>query len=821
MRLAKFRAGYPVFVVESEVTIQSPRVPTVFEKMVLRLLKQAERHDAVARFSMRNAFEEMLGVADAPLMLASCLDDLVVLDMVRAPAVDEPIEAPLGDWQLTATGREFWQRGLLPGRPTLEKVRHCIDAIGGAVAPLKEGAAPGMPQSPPVALQASFPDIDLRPQIAVSLPQERHGWWRPSTELMEVRSRHVETRWLAVDLQLDCAVDGTLELHAPSDAGFERWLQQARADVVWDHLLAPTLNTGAASVVSSAAPLSLADVASLAPRADVAGAGDMRGQERPGPMFIVSMEDGRERPLAVQGAADRVRLSPTAELLQIFTQPEKGAAVDEPDGGMSLALPLPAQLPAGFQYLEIARAGAAPQVTVEGVVALFWKGQRRMVPVRAGLLPARSAAVWEAIRFRAESWLVSQAQPHQVVLAAWFETPEFVVTRWAKRVAGLGPLEWFAELARVLAGLQQRLRIAGPLDRQPWAGAVLEACAQQIHGIGNLLSLHDGLALLAAMKPLSLKLAPLAERLMQRLPPAGSMDELLLLREALGNGQAVLPANVLSERVRNELLALAINGKAAPCGPHAFVRPVQAFADVYQRSRRDLPPVLLEQAVESSEAWLKTIRAQPVRILSAVEQLEQAVRLTSVKMGCPEDELLGALQPLAGRLSGLRHWLDRALAPRLPPGQRAVVIDTNSLIDHPDLLSRMPTSDIPFIPKRVLEELDRLKQLKQPEAAEAAERARKAVNSLLHAASRVQYEGSKLALCATDWEETPDNEILSLAVYLSLSPVLLLTSDKPLLAKAGAESMQALPPGKYLQQAPQRGTRPSATARPTPVRSAI
>ena len=101
---------------------------------------------------------------------------------------------------------------------------------------------------------------------------------------------------------------------------------------------------------------------------------------------------------------------------------------------------------------------------------------------------------------------------------------------------------------------------------------------------------------------------------------------------------------------------------------------------------------------------------------------------------------------------------------------------------------------MPVIPRRVLEELDGLKESSDDQRAQAA---RAAIRAIEAAGSRVRFESEALDLLPPDWDRSSDNKILSVAMYLRLSAVLLVTGDINFRNKARAEDISAQTPDEY------------------------
>ena len=78
-----------------------------------------------------------------------------------------------------------------------------------------------------------------------------------------------------------------------------------------------------------------------------------------------------------------------------------------------------------------------------------------------------------------------------------------------------------------------------------------------------------------------------------------------------------------------------------------------------------------------------------------------------------------------------------------------------------------------------------------------AQAARAAIRAIESAGSRVRFESEALDLLPSDWDRSSDNRILSVAMYLRLSAVLLVTGDINFRNKARAEDISAQTPDEY------------------------
>jgi len=113
----------------------------------------------------------------------------------------------------------------------------------------------------------------------------------------------------------------------------------------------------------------------------------------------------------------------------------------------------------------------------------------------------------------------------------------------------------------------------------------------------------------------------------------------------------------------------------------------------------------------------------------------------------------------------------------------------------PEILGAVRAGDIAIIPKRVIEELDGLKLSSDPATAQSA---RAANRVLAQATGPVRYESEATHLLPPDFDlRASDNRILSVALWLRLSRVVLVTSDNNFRARARAEYIRAVSPEEY------------------------
>jgi len=225
-------------------------------------------------------------------------------------------------------------------------------------------------------------------------------------------------------------------------------------------------------------------------------------------------------------------------------------------------------------------------------------------------------------------------------------------------------------------------------------------------------------------------------------------------------------------------------------GPHALEPLIKELASTYQRVLRDIGMSSLEGSANGT-LNLKYVKASALDSaliwIGAYEGLENRLKALAVP---PSERAINFHKFVVA----WRELACKLLAPPTETDHRLIVLDTSALMVAPELVTRMRSRDMPVIPRRVLEELDGLKESSDDQKAQAA---RAAIRSIESAGSRVRFESEALDLLPPDWDHSSDNKILSVAMYLRLSAVLLVTGDINFRNKARAEDISAQTPDEY------------------------
>ena len=243
MRRGTISVGFPVFLVQSTVIQQTVHKPTVFERMVLRLCGKHRDVAEIGGLSLREIFEQKLGVPSAPELVGPSVDSLVALGLLQTPLGGNAFETSLAQLSLTQEGRAILENGRFPSRSRPEKVEHLLFPLSGDVRlPRQRDSYQESPVAPSVESALLWPAncSDLVRDALVSDATEAAS---TDTELLSIDSVNAGTLWEFHRLALDCDKSARLTISAPEAPEVQRWLDAAVPETVWDSILEPALTT--------------------------------------------------------------------------------------------------------------------------------------------------------------------------------------------------------------------------------------------------------------------------------------------------------------------------------------------------------------------------------------------------------------------------------------------------------------------------------------------------------------------------------------------------------------------------------------------------
>jgi rRNA-processing protein FCF1 len=761
----RLNLGVPVQRFSITVQHATPRVPNAPESALIQILLRLGNLPKYRASALVDLFSDMLCIPQSALWLAPVLQELTDIRLLTCGRDLDDIDAiVLGDLALTERGQTMVDNGKLLGRPQRIALSWCWDPVALEVRNPQQWERL-QKQAPPLSLPAeSYQDVF--PMDAFRADLANASWYRPGeTEIETVSVKAgAEVAWESISV--DVASDRARLLCTTSRPAVQQYLQEQNDATLTDRL---------AAAIFGEAYASFDDWAQVAPSA--------------GASFIPLPQLAERLGDAVDAAFDNT-------------------ALDLFDGIWDA--------PAGSLRVHYAATGDAP-VADRGA-----DGEQRIVSGRA--LPASSGNVivdgdgWSLCRVAVQIGRATVAAP--VALAqsrgpkmadgalaqALLQSGEAgqiaaalrldAATAWPSllqslRAAHRGKacldevLRWMAEMTRHVPNA------AAAVDRHVLQKAFLQALGEH----GRIDTAGDLTTWRIALQAFELPSAPAAmQQLLEAACPASSIAGLhAMTQEArlvtknfcVPYGPATYASSLVAE-----YLALGSLDKVerALRNPNPFERQLLAVwkeGGALGRMLGTTFPI----AAPAPQALAKILREQKVEACTnAIGQwralLDDFYR--QAQLDAPD-----AASPFEKSRISLQDWQDQlARAASSGAGQYdyVFVVDTNALINLPELPQKMVGNVLLVVPQVVWDELDRKKR--DPALRKASNRAAQLLTEL--PATRRCYVESDLALLPADFEDTPDNRILSVAMKYLHSNLRLVSDDTNLIAKAASMKITAV-----------------------------
>lgn len=759
----RLNLGVPVQRFSIVVEHATPRVPNALESalvsIVLKLGSLPHHRDR----TLVGVFTDMLCIPEAALWLAPVLQELLDIRLLECSGNPDDIGAlVLGDLALTERGHTMVRNGKLLGRPQRVSIAWCWDPLALEVRSAEQWER-AQKQAPALVLPTDVHD-DVFPEEAFRANLAAFPWYRAGETVIErlELTGGVQTGWEQVGV--DAVLDGTRLRCSTARPAVRQYLQDQDNAHLTARLAAAVFGENHANV-------------------DDWEEIDATGNAR----FMTLAQLGHRLGSAPEASVDNVLLDNFDDMEDI---PSGTLRIHYADTGE----PPEAEFGDTGEHLVVsgqALPAAGCNVVIDGH---GWRLCR--VPVRIGqatvsapvaLLVLPDIGVADAALAHA---LLATRESTQIGAALRLDA----ATAWPVLLQGLrethrgkacldAMLAWMAELVR------HAPRAASVLDR----GVLQDVFMQALREHGRI----DAAGELTTWRIALQAIAPPAPRiaLEQLLEAAGPIDSIAMLHGMTHEAHAVVKdycipysPDVYARPLVAELLALNSLDRVerALRNPNPFERQLRALWKEGVALGRLLGTTFL-LAAPTPPALAKILRERKGdACIGAMKQWHELLtdfyRLAQVDVPDPSS-------PLEASRSGMQVWEDelvRAAANASGHYDHVFVADTNALINLPELPLKMTGNVLLVVPQIVLDELDRKKR--DPSLAQACNRAARLLLEM--PTERRRYEQSDLTRLPADFEDTPDNRILSVAMKFHHANLRLVSDDINLSAKA--ESMKII-----------------------------
>jgi hypothetical protein len=196
MKLAETAVAFPVLSIRAQVEHASPRRPTAFERVILRMCATLDKHDEYSTWSVLRIFEDILMVPNAELLVRPPIEELIGIDVLASDCeMYDFKKVCLGDLRLTSQGQTMVERGVLPSRSRTDEAQFFYDPIANEFISRDEfEKCSGRPLADVVDAQ---PFEQLIPLAAIRDKIETFNfpWLRPNCVISRVERLATDIAW--------------------------------------------------------------------------------------------------------------------------------------------------------------------------------------------------------------------------------------------------------------------------------------------------------------------------------------------------------------------------------------------------------------------------------------------------------------------------------------------------------------------------------------------------------------------------------------------------------------------------------------------------
>ncbi len=244
-----------------------------------------------------------------------------------------------------------------------------------------------------------------------------------------------------------------------------------------------------------------------------------------------------------------------------------------------------------------------------------------------------------------------------------------------------------------------------------------------------------------------------------------------------------IPLNLLSQKIINHLINTAFKTQKV-VNNIEFSAHLKQLCDAYFAIKNNSDNALLKPSLKLLD-----------QIKHWHDSLERFYHQLPDLTGDNKNKLLDIKN---GEIRQIEDRIKQLFAPIRSDRKQVVVLDTNCLMHHKEILTHIHANDFLVIPKTVLDELDGLKQDRDKSTpSKKSKYAREAITLLQTITKSEHYEDSHLELLSLQ-QANNDKHILSVALYYQLNQVLLISDDKNLRNLASAEGIRSVSSTKYM-----------------------
>ncbi|MEG2602737.1 MAG: PIN domain-containing protein, partial [Carnobacterium sp.] len=242
--LKRFEVSLPVYQMESHVSYQAIRQPSVFEAMLLNLAVKYK--NILGQFSLSQVCEKF---KIEPFLIQKALYGLIDNEMLERCDTDLTI-MQVRNLAVTALGKDLYDKNEMPSEnknAELERKFYPLinQFINDKALKLKSYDAQAPLVLPQTLFDANIEHVNqMIRDMLEQATEKQFEWKKPNTNISEVNSQVSKTFAHSLPVRIALNNHGHLGYDAKGNSevqqAFSTWLENTNPEVVWEHILSKT-----------------------------------------------------------------------------------------------------------------------------------------------------------------------------------------------------------------------------------------------------------------------------------------------------------------------------------------------------------------------------------------------------------------------------------------------------------------------------------------------------------------------------------------------------------------------------------------------------
>lgn len=789
MNLAQFTLGVPVIRLETQISHATPRTPTAFERVLLRICDRFGRDVIYKNLPLIAVFEEILMVSDPAPIIGEIIEELFSIDVIRYTDKIKPIEElTLSDLEISDRGRSILSEDMLPAKPQANNEVFFYDPIRKKLL-LEKDAPPYLDAEPTISLNSDVFSEELPEElINLKINSSVFTWWNRNSTIEKIEATNRSSLWY--ERQATLKVDQGRLMITLKDSELMAYVNSLSAEEIYHRFVEPVVFEG------SSEHTDFSDLAAI----DIEKIDEPSGEFLPVPKAIDEFLV-QDRSLLIESSSPFFAVPEHASSRQailLFDKQMEDEEIhivwNEANDGCILRIgkpyPLENTLMASTEEILLGfktdlKIG---QESYQIPYAFRTDSKQKTLPVVAAL---------EDI-----SNLLRQpdSKDSKSIPALWESQEAF----WKNSLEVIDNCarDLTEKLHLLLEAKESFVKFAGEVEQVIWDRVVTSAINSHFAREAQIIDYDELTEIIDVITRCKVgseeHKVSIATVIRSQIRPPEDLEELSRLSRILNDAGPVWDIPFPSSIYTSKIMETILNGFSdsnlvdSLFGDNGFERALRKLFTIYS----DIKSVIGDKGTDGFIAPFELAKSTDIEAIAGL------VGSWGDQFNAFQNSYNKEIEPFLNnsvlahvneQIASIASWASKLTGRLDPKFKHVFVFDTSALLSIPDILSSVKPSEYIVVSKRVLEELDdkKLDNTLRPSVSK--------VISYLKGFSKEQIDfcDGDMSLLSADYRFKGDNLILSVAIkYMKHRPVLI-TNDRNLQLKASAEGIPTMTASEF------------------------